>query len=284
MDVTILGIGQMGTAMAERLHEQGHTVTVWNRTAAAAQRLADAGVAAVAGDIERAVADASVVITMVTNGEAALEVASRALPSMREDAVWVQASTVGGEWADRLRALSVEHGRQMLDAPVSGSTDPARHGTLTWLVSGPDEALESARPVLESLSSRILLVGPEQEASRLKLVVNAWMTAATVAMADALVAVDRLGLPRDTLFEVLSAGPLSMPYALTKARMITDESYEAGFPLELALKDVRLIQAALGPWSPLVDVVEDRLQRAVVAGHGRDDVAAVGAVDGATRA
>jgi 3-hydroxyisobutyrate dehydrogenase len=277
MNVTILGTGSMGSAMAARLVETGHHVTTWNRHAERAQHLADIGVT-VAPDVPSAVAGAFVVITMVTNGEAVHAIARQLLPAMRCDAVWVQASTVGAEWADRLRALADAHGRTVLDAPVSGSTGPARTGTLSWLVAGPNTAVEIARPVLDALGVRVLVVGTDQEASRLKLIVNAWMTAATVAMADGLAACDRLGLPRSALLDVIGTGPLAMRYALQKAQLMTDGNYDAGFPVELALKDIRLIEQAEGVRPPLVRAIEDRLQRAVDAGHARDDVAAIATV------
>jgi 3-hydroxyisobutyrate dehydrogenase len=278
MKVTILGAGRMGSAMAARLADTGHLVTVWDRNPDHAGRLIEVGVTA-AADAAHAVTDASVVITMVTNGEAVHAVAERMLPAMRPDAVWVQASTVGADWADRLRALADANQRTMLDAPVSGSTTPARTGKLSWLVAGPSTGVEAARPVLDALGERVLFVGTGQEASRLKLVVNTWMTAATVAMADALAACDRLGIARSALVEVVSDGPLAMPYALQKAQLMTDHDFTAGFPVELALKDIRLTEEAEGLQPPLVHALEERLQRAVDAGHARDDLAAVAAVD-----
>ena len=276
MNVTILGAGHMGAAMAARLADTGHQVTVWDRDAHHAQHLS--GTATIAPDVHAAIADASVVITMVTNGEAVADVAEQMLPVMRADAVWVQASTVGAAWADRLRDLADTHGRTMLDAPVSGSTGPARNGTLSWLVAGDGAAVAAARPVLDALGERVLVVGESQEASRLKLVVNTWMTAATVAMADSLAACDTLGISRAALLEVISDGPLAMPYALAKAHLMNTGDYAAGFPVELALKDIRLTEQAEGLQPPLVHAVEERLQRAVDAGHAHDDVAAVAAV------
>jgi 3-hydroxyisobutyrate dehydrogenase len=275
MNVTIIGAGGMGTAMAERLAETGHHLTMWDRDPDHASR---AGVT-VAADAASAVADASVVITMVTNGEAVHAVAEQILAAMRPDAVWVQASTVGAEWADRLRALADANGRTMLDAPVSGSTGPARNGKLSWLIAGPTSGVDAARPVLDALGERVLVVGTGQEANRLKLVVNTWMTAATVAIADALAACDRLGVARSSLLEVLDGGPLAMPYALQKAQLMNTHQFTAGFPVELALKDIRLTEQAEGQQRPLVHAVEERLQRAVDAGHARDDVAAVAAVN-----
>jgi 3-hydroxyisobutyrate dehydrogenase len=278
MNVTILGAGGMGSAMAERLIETGHLVSIWDRDPDHARRASSVGVT-VEVDLAAAVATAAVVITMVTNGEAVHSVAERMLSAMRPDAVWVQASTVGAEWTDRLRALAAANGRTMLDAPVSGSTEPARHGTLSWIVAGPANAVEAARPVLDSLGERVLVVGTAGEANRIKLIVNTWMTAATVAMADALAACDRLGVKRSALLEVLDGGPLAMPYALAKAHLMTDGQFTAGFPVELALKDIRLAEQAEGQQPPFVRAVEERLQRAVDAGHARDDVAAVGAVE-----
>jgi 3-hydroxyisobutyrate dehydrogenase len=277
MKVSIIGTGHMGSAMAARLSDTGHDVTIWDRNRERSDHLSVAGITA-AGDVRSAVADAAVVITMVTNGEAVHAVAERMLDATPVEAIWVQASTVGADWADRLRRLADGHHRTMLDAPVSGSTQPARDGKLSWLVAGPSSAVDAARPVLAALGERILVVGPNQEASRLKLVVNTWMTAATVAIADSLDACDRLGIPRTSFLEVVAGGPLGMPYALQKAQLMTDGNYTAGFPVELALKDIRLTRQAEGYQPPLVRAVEERLQHAVDAGHGTDDLAAVAAV------
>jgi len=278
MKVAILGAGRMGSAMALRLLDTGHDATVWNRDPERLAPLADAG-AHPASDVAAAVARARVVVTMVTDGDAVSSLARLMLPAMRRDAVWVQASTVGADWADRLRDLSEARGRSMLDAPVSGSTSPAREGALTWLVSGAAGAVSTARPVLEALGQRVIVVGERQEASRLKLIVNAWMTAATVAMADALEASDRLGVPRQALLDVLADGPLGMPYALQKAQLMTAHEYTPGFSVELALKDIRLIEQTGAPTSPLLEALDQRLSGAVRAGHARDDLAAVAAPD-----
>lgn len=278
MKVTILGAGAMGSAMALRLIDTGHQVTVWNRNRDRLAPLADAG-AAVAEDIAGAVADAPVIITMLTDGDAVRSVADQLLPAMRADAVWVQASTVGAEWADRLRTLADQAGRALLDAPVSGSTGPARIGALTWLVAGRPEAVEAAGPVLDALGQHVLVLGEQQQASRLKLIVNAWMTTATVAMADALNASDQLGVARGALLDVLAGGPLGMPYALQKAQLMTAHDYTPGFPVELALKDIRLLEQAEQHPTRLLHELDRRLTSAADAGHAHDDLAAVATVN-----
>ncbi len=273
--LAVLGAGALGAAMAARLGETGHEVRLWNRTleraeAAAAQAR---GVTAVESTSE-ALKDASAVITVLRDGNAVAEVMTAAITGLDNDAVWIQASTVGPRSARTLGDLARDHGVAYLDAPVSGSTAPAREGRLVWLVAGEDAALSRARPVLDTLGTSVLHVGPGVEGSALKLAVNAWMTAATVAMSDVLALCDTLGIDHATFVTALEAGPLAMPYELQKVSSMDAGTYTAGFAVQLALKDIDLA-AELAVPSPLLQVVHDRLERAVAAGHGSDDLAAV---------
>jgi 3-hydroxyisobutyrate dehydrogenase len=194
---------------------------------------------------------------------------------MPAEAVWLQMSTVGGTWTERLLRQAAEAGRHMLDSPVSGSSEPAAHGTLTLIVSGEKDAFDRARPVLEVLGSHTVHVGTGAEASQVKLIVNSWMTASVVAMADTLLACGQLGVDPSLVLRVLDDGPLRMPYAMQKAEEIRARSYPAGFPLALALKDLGLLADERDRQPQLPGAVHDTLRRAVEAGHGREDVAAV---------
>ena len=158
---------------------------------------------------------------------------------MDEGAVWVQASTVGPRSAQVLAELAGEHGIAFLDAPVSGSTAPALQGKLVWLVAGAADVLDRARPVLDALASSVLHVGTGVEGSSLKLAVNVWMAASTVAMSDVLALCDGLGIDHAVLVEALEAGPLAMPYALAKLRLMDERSFEPGFSVQLARQGCR---------------------------------------------
>ncbi|WP_392870998.1 NAD(P)-dependent oxidoreductase [Streptomyces sp. LN499] len=273
--VAVLGAGALGAAMATRLGESGHEVRLWNRTEDRARAAADhaAGVTAVRA-VGDAVSGASVVVTVLRDGDAVTQVMSEAIGRLENDAVWVQASTVGPRYAGALAALARDHGVAYLDAPVSGSTVPARQGKLVWLVAGAEDVLSRARPLLDDLGSSELHVGTEVEGSAVKLVVNAWMAASTVAMSDVLALCDALGVDHATFVRVLEAGPLAMPYELQKVGIMDDASYAPGFAVQLALKDIELAAAAATP-SPLLQAVRDRLQATVAAGHDNDDLAAV---------
>ncbi len=128
--------------------------------------------------------------------------------------------------------------------------------------------------MLDALGSSVLHVGDGVEGSSLKLAVNAWMTAATVAMSDVLALCDGLGIDHEAFVSALKAGPLAMPYALAKLAAMDSGSYTAGFAVQLALKDIDLA-AELAPPSPLLHAVRNRLAGTVAAGHGSDDLAAV---------
>ena len=272
---TVLGAGALGAAMAARLGEAGHDVRLWNRTPQRARAAAEQarGVTAV-GTTTDAIRDASAVITVLRDGDAVADVMADAITELDSGAVWIQASTVGPRSARALADLARDHAVAYLDAPVSGSTTPAREGRLVWLAAGDDDALSRARPVLEALGSSVLHVGTGVEGSSLKLAVNAWMTAATVAISDVLALCDELGLDHGAFVAALEAGPLTMPYELQKVITMDAGTYTAGFAVQLALKDIELAAELAAP-SPLLKVVHDRLERTVAAGHGNDDLAAV---------
>jgi 3-hydroxyisobutyrate dehydrogenase len=275
--VAVLGAGALGRAMAVRLTDEGFAVRVWNRTPErAAEVAAERPEVSVVGTGEDAVTGADVVLTVVRDESAVAAAGDAVLRHLAPDAVWVQASTIGPSAARRMAERAAAAGVAYLDAPVSGSTVPARAGKLVWLVSGADEALHRARPVLDALGSAVHVLGTAgHEGSAAKVVVNAWMAAAVVAASDAYALADRLGVDHAALRDVLGAGALAMPYALQKMTAMDERAFEPGFAVELALKDLRLAAADGDFRSPLLDVLLERFAAADAAGHGGLDVAAV---------
>ncbi|HEY3926535.1 MAG TPA: NAD(P)-dependent oxidoreductase [Acidothermaceae bacterium] len=273
--VAVLGAGALGAAIAARLAEVGHQVNLWDRTPERAVAVAatSGGMTAV-DEVTDAVRDVAMVLTLLRDGAAVTEVMGTAIEAMNADAVWVQASTIGPESARALAELAAKHTVAYLDAPVSGSTGPARNGKLVWLVAGRQDAFERAEPTLRQLGSAVEHLGTGVEGSAIKLAVNAWMTAATVAMSDVLSLCDALGIDHKVFVKVLEDGPLAMPYALQKAAAMDARAYEPGFSIELARKDLTLAAQELQP-SPLLRAVEERMDQAIADGHGHDDVAAV---------
>jgi len=173
--VSVLGAGTMGAGMAQRLLDKGFVVTVWNRTSGPAASLAERG-AIVRARPADAVDTAEVVITMLADADAVMDVMlrRRTLEAMRPNATWVQMATIGVEASERI-AFEVKRRRQdiaFVDAPVSGSREPARNGRLLILASGPDKSHDAADSVFSALGQRTLWLGHAGAGSRMKLVLN----------------------------------------------------------------------------------------------------------------
>jgi 3-hydroxyisobutyrate dehydrogenase len=274
--VAVLGTGIMGAPMARNLAGAGHDVRAWNRTAERAQPLAADGVT-VAGSAPEAVAGADVVLTMLSAADAVLAVAADALPAMDDDAVWLQASTIGLEATERAAALARERGVAYVDAPVLGTKAPAEAGQLVILASGPPEAVARCRPVFDAIGARTLEVGAAGAGMRLKLVVNGWVLAVTQATAETVALAEALGVGAERFFEAVDGGPLDLPYARAKAALMADDAFPASFALALAAKDAGLVADAAeqaGADVPVARAVAGRLREAADAGQGDEDMAA----------
>jgi 3-hydroxyisobutyrate dehydrogenase len=277
--VAVLGTGIMGAALARRLAGAGLEVRAWNRTRERADALAG-DVAAVAGTAAEASDGADAILTVVADAdavEAAMAGADGGLAGAADGAIWVQASTVGLDGTERLAALADEHDLVFVDAPVLGSKQPAEQGKLIVLASGPDEARAPLEPVFAAIGERALWLGDAGAGSRMKLVVNAWLLSFTAALAESIAVAERLGVDPDAFLDVIKGGAVGPPYAELKGRaMISRDFGEAAFPLKHAEKDIRLVLEALdGAGLELVEAAHAAFQRAVEAGHGDEDMAAV---------
>jgi 3-hydroxyisobutyrate dehydrogenase len=275
--VAFLGTGTMGAPMAQNVLAAGLPVRVWNRTAEKARALESAG-ATVAADPAAAVEGADVVVTMLDAVDAVRETIAAAAPGLSSDQVWVQASTVGVAGTQGLAELAEELGPRFVDAPVLGTLGPAKEGTLVVLASGPDDAIDVAQPVFDAVGSRTMRVGAAGAGTRLKLVANSWVLAVTAATAEAFALAQGLDLDPRLFVEAVSGGPLDLPYLHVKGQAMLDDEYPTAFSVRNALKDARLVGDAageVGVRNGIAAVAAEHLDRALQAGHGDDDMAAL---------
>jgi 3-hydroxyisobutyrate dehydrogenase len=275
--VAVLGTGIMGFPMARRLADAGHRVSVWNRSRDKAEPLAQAG-ARVADSPGQAVADAEVVITMLSDADAVGEVMGQALDGLADGAIWAQMSTVGEPGWRALARLAEEHDVTYLDAPVLGTRRPAEDGALKILASGPEEAIKRCAGVFDVLGNVLTGLGTAGTGSRLKLAANHWVLTLTDATAASIALLQGFGLDGELFLRAIDGTATDSPYAQLKGRAMLDGSYPASFPVAGAAKDAGLIAAAarsLDLDTALVDVLAAHFAEAVEAGHGQDDMAAV---------
>ncbi len=276
--VAVLGTGIMGAAMARNLVAAGLPTRVWDRAPSATAPLADAG-ATVADSAAAAVADAEVVITMLPTADIAAAVVfdDGVAEAFASGAVWAQMGTIGlqgtTDLANRLGKRRPDV--MFVDAPVSGSKGPAEAGQLLILGSGPERARRIVAPAFDALGRRTVWLGDAGQGSRMKLVVNAYLSILIEAVAESLSLARRLGIDDGQLAEAIEGGPLDAPLADAKLHKMESGDFAPEFPLEWALKDVDLAIDAAGelPLAALV-ALSHQWRTAVDAGHGREDISA----------
>ncbi|MFJ9347829.1 NAD(P)-dependent oxidoreductase [Streptomyces sp. NPDC101237] len=278
--VAVLGTGIMGAAMARNLLKAGHAVRAWNRTRAKAEPLAADG-AQVTDTPAEAVEGADVVLTMLYDGDTVLEVVREAAGALRPGAVWVQSTTAGLDQVPALAAFAREHGLVFYDAPVLGTRQPAEAGQLTVLAAGPEQGRETVAPVFDAVGARTLWTGDDgasAAATRLKLVTNSWVLAATAATGEVLALAQGLGVDPHSFFDLIAGGPLDMGYLRAKAALILDGGLTPpSFAVDTAAKDARLIVAAGASHGVRLDLAQaaaERFARAAAQGHADEDMVA----------
>ncbi len=275
--VAVLGTGIMGSAMARNLVAAGLRTTVWDRSPEATAPLAAVG-ALVAASPQDAVADARVVITMLPNADAVRSVMfDHGLAAFASGAVWAQMGTIGVTATAELDGLlsRVRPDVMFVDAPVSGSKGPAETGQLLILASGPDAAQAITAPAFSAIGRKTVWLGQAGQGSRMKLVVNAYLSFLIEGVAEALELGSQLGIDPADLDAVIEGGPLDAPLADAKLHKIARGDFTPEFPLEWALKDVDLaIAAGNGTRLPMLRALSSQWRLAVEAGYGRDDVSA----------
>ena len=277
--VGVLGIGAMGHGMATSALRAGIPTTVWNREPEATRDLAALGaeVADTPADAARRVA---IVVTMVTDADAVISIArdQGMLEALAADAIWVQMSTIGVAGIERVVAL-VEKERPditLVDAPVSGSKEPAEQGQLTIFASGPEEARPSVAPLFDALGQRTIWVGPVGTGTRMKLVNNTWLAFTAEAVAASVALAHRLGLETEAVIDALSGGPLVSSWQAAKLQRIVNDDYSPQFALSLALKDVHLaLETGDDDRFAVLGCLADEWQRVVDQGLGGEDVTVV---------
>ncbi|HEX2126983.1 MAG TPA: NAD(P)-dependent oxidoreductase [Thermoleophilaceae bacterium] len=280
MTVALLGTGTMGAPMARNLARAGLPAVAWNRTPAKAEALTADGVRPTATP-EEAAAVADQLVTMLADGpaiEAVLGGSDGALGALPDGAVWIQMSTVGAPWADRLAALAADHAVHFVDAPVLGSAEPAERGELTVLASGPDEVRDRCAPIFDAVGARTVWLGRAGIGSRLKVVVNAWLMATTAALGETIALAERLDVDPAWFLDVTDRGAIGALYTDSNGPAMADRAFPLNFPLELATKDAALALEAAGDAAAELRVfaaTHAQFARAQQLGHGRSDWAAV---------
>jgi 3-hydroxyisobutyrate dehydrogenase-like beta-hydroxyacid dehydrogenase len=240
--VGFVGLGVMGSRMAERLLSKGHTVTGHNRPRQKAQWLIDKGMKW--ADSPRAVAEASdVTMAMVTNSDALRAIANGPdgiIAGLTAGKTFVDISTVSPATSREIAAKVREKGADMVDSPVSGSVVTLVEGKLTLMVGGRKETFERVRPILQDIGPKVTHVGDNGMAVAMKIATNLGLAVQMLAFAEAVLLAEKSGIPRATAVDVLTHSVIGSPMVQYRGPFVLELPEEAWFNCNMMQKDMLL--------------------------------------------
>ena len=280
-NITLLGLGTMGSGMAANWLAKGFKLTIWNRTRAKAAGLGAQG-AAIADTPREAAADADFIVAMVADDHASREVwlgDRGALAGAKRGAIAIETSTLTPVWARGLAAIAHSQGCGFLDAPVGGSRQAAAAGQLTFFVGGEAATLEKARAALAAVGGKVNHLGAAGAGATWKLINNLLIAAQTAALAEALRLAEKAGFDPAQTAALILAGAAASPIVQMKLpRMIARSYEETDFALYLMHKDARYgvaLAEQLGVPHDMIGGAAAAFARAEAKGLGAKDFAAV---------
>ena len=278
--VAILGLGIMGTGMANRLLSANFPLTVYNRSREKSVPFAHAG-AFVAESPREAASRSEIILSMVGDDAASRGVwlgENGALAGARPNAVLIESSTLSGDWIQELAAKAAEWGCRFLDAPVTGTKPHAASGELVFLVGGSAEALDAARPVFSVLGRDAVHLGPVGSGSLMKLINNFVCGVQAASFAEAVAMIDAGGLDRAKAVAILTGGAPGSGIVKRMADRIAARDFTPNFALRWMAKDIGYAiddASKNGISLQTAAAALSVFKQAIAEGHGDEDFSAV---------
>jgi len=285
MKVGFIGLGGMGSAMAQNLIRAGFPTTVYNRTRSRSEELRPVG-AAVAETPAQAASEADVLITMVADDRALEDIilgSGNAIQSLRAGATHISMSTISVALSRRLVAAHRERRQNYVAAPVFGRPEAAAAAKLFIVAAGPQQHLETCRQLFDLMGQRTFVVGDDApSANVIKLLGNFLIASVLESLAEAFALARKSGIDVNKFLDVLTGTLFNAPIYKTYGGLIASEKFEpAGFKLRLGLKDCRLVLAAAEEAAvpmPIASLIRDHFLTAVAQGMGDIDWSAISRV------
>jgi 3-hydroxyisobutyrate dehydrogenase len=276
--ISVLGLGAMGSRMAANLLKAGHSVTVWNRTPAAAATLVAAG-AKLTGTPKEAAAGADFVITMVRDDDASRDVwlsaKTGALASMKKGAVAIESSTLTPRWVRELGSAAAQQAVPFLEAPVVGSRPQAEAARLLYFIGGDEATLKHAEPVLKTMGNAIHYVGPLGSGALVKLATNALMGIQVTVLAELIGMLKHSGVDAAGAVKAISSTAAWSPAAGYLSDTMLAGNFAPQFPVELIEKDLGYALETAPEALPTIAAARRVFQLAIERGYGAENMTSV---------
>jgi 3-hydroxyisobutyrate dehydrogenase len=253
-----VGIGYMGRPIARRLLESGFKLTAYDRDPNKAGELVRYG-ATVAPSLSELASNCNVVLSCLPSDEAVMEIyrdPDGVFAHAHPGSVIIDLSTVYPETSQELSRLGLEHGIEVLDVTMSGSTPIAESGLLTLFGGGNKDHFDSAESIFRVIAKKYFYLGASGSGATMKLVVNALLGIGMQAIAEAVALGEKAGLDRNRLLNVLSQTAVVAPAHVGKLERAKNRDYTPQFPIRLMNKDFGLIlelAAAVGARMPAAE-------------------------------
>ncbi|KAE8675184.1 putative oxidoreductase GLYR1 [Hibiscus syriacus] len=280
MEVGFLGLGIMGKAMSMNLLKNGFKVTVWNRTLYKCDEVVAHG-ASVGETPAEVVKKCKITIAILSDPAAALSVVfdkDGVLEQICNGKGYIDMSTVDPQTSCKISEAITSKGGHFLEAPVSGSKQPAETGQLVILAAGDKALYEEAGPAFNVLGKKSFFLGQIGNGAKMKLVVNMIMGSVMNAFSEGLVLAERGGLNPHDLLDVLDLGGIANPMFRGKGPAMLRDDYSPAFPLKHQQKDMRLA-LALGDQNavsmPVAAAANEAFKKGRSMGLGDVDFSAV---------
>lgn len=284
--IAFLGLGVMGGPMAGHLARAGHTVTVYNRTAAKAadwaerHRAEGLNVRYAATPAEAAVGQ-DAVLTCVGNDDDLAQVvlgANGALAAMREGALFVDHTTVSPAIARRIADEATVRGIHAVDGPVSGGQAGAENGTLSIMCGGTDPAMAAARPILEAYAARIVHVGAAGAGQATKAVNQVAIAGVLAGLSEAVRLAQAEGLDLDKVLDAISGGAAQSWQMVNRWQTMARDEFDFGFAVDWMRKDLAIALSEgrnLGLEMPMTQLVDSFYADVQALGGSRQDTSSL---------
>lgn len=279
-NVAILGLGIMGSGMANRLLSANFPTTVYNRNREKCIPLGEAG-AAIASSPREAASRSHVILSMVGDDAASQAIwlgENGALAGASPGSILIESSTLSGSWIAELAAKASARGCQFLDAPVTGTKPHAASGELTFLVGGAAETVDAARPVFSVLGRDVIHLGPTGSGTLMKLINNFVCGVQAASFTEALSMIDEGGLDRSKAISVLTGGAPGSGIVKRVADRLAANDFTPNFALHWMAKDLSYaLREASAKGIPLKTAAAalSIFERAMAEGFGEEDFSAV---------
>jgi 3-hydroxyisobutyrate dehydrogenase len=278
MKAGFIGLGAMGLGMARNVAKAGLLTAVYNRTSDKAEKMAVAFNIMSCPSPDVLAGQVDVVLMCVTADDDVLQMVSAIVKTIKPGAVVVDMSTVSSTTARKASAILAEKQVAFLDAPVSGGVEGANKGTLAMMVGGEQQALEIVRPVLETMSARIIHMGDSGSGQATKAVNQIMAAGINQAVTEALAFGQAQELAMDKVIEVISGGAAGNWFLQHRGPTMTSGTFAPGFKIALHHKDLIICQQMAeqsGVDSVLTDMTLADYKRLMTEGYGDEDISAL---------